>query len=100
MAKTIAKKKIGNDVTRSIFTAHPENHGALGRRIELGSKTHISKNKAGMKVEFFTPTIQVIIGIGKDHVGYLLMDEDAWIALKKGQKVTVDTLKEFTENFL
>lgn len=100
MAKVAAKKKNENAVTRSIFTAHPENHGALGKRIELGSKTHISKNKAGMKVEFFTPTIQAIIGIGKDHVAYLLMDEDAWKALNKNQKIHVDTLKEFTANFL
>ncbi len=85
---------------RSTFVAHPENHGALGRRIELGSKSHISKNKPGMEVKFFTPTIQVILGIGKDHVGYLIMDEDAWLALKKGEKIHVDTRKEFTENFL
>jgi hypothetical protein len=100
MAKTVVKKKTEDLPVRSIVSSYPENHGELGKRIELGSKTHISKNKAGMKVEFFTPTIQVLIGIGKDHVAYLLMDEDAWVALKKGQKINIDTLKDFTTQFL
>ena len=95
MAKTITEKPI-----RSILNAYPENHGSLGKRIEIGAKSHITKNKPGMKVEFFTPTVQVIIGIGKDHVGYLIMDEDAWGALKKGQKLQIDTIKDFKKKFL
>lgn len=93
--------KKGKDGTvRSITSSYPENHGALGKRIELGSRTHVTKNKAGMKVEFFTPTIQAIIGVGKDHVAYLLMDEDTWIALKKGQKLSIDTLQSFQKKFI
>lgn len=89
-----------DDTIRSIVNAYPENHGSLGKRIEFGARTHVSKNKAGMKVEFFTPTIQAIIGIGKDHVAYLLMDEDAWKALKKGTKVNIDSFQKFKKNFL
>lgn len=95
MAKILTEKPI-----RSITQSSPENHGSLGKRIEIGSKSHITKNKAGMKVEFFTPTVQVLIGIGKDHVAYLLMDEDAWAALKKNQKISIDTIKDFTKKFL
>lgn len=89
-----------NQKVRTIMNSIPENHGQLGKRIALGSKTHITKNKPGMKMEFFTPTMQVLIGIGKDHVAYLIMDEDAWKALNKGQKLDVETLTTFKEKFL
>jgi hypothetical protein len=95
MAKEATLSKI-----KSTITAHPDNHGTLGRRIEIGSKSHITKNKAGMKAEFFTPTIELLIGIGNDHVAHLIMDEDAWVAFKKGQKTHINTLKDFTEKFL
>lgn len=96
----LADTSSDSKAVRSIFNAIPVNHGALGKRIELGSKTHITKNKAGMKIEFFTPTIEVLIGIGKDHVAYLLMDEDAWNALNKGQKLDVETITTFKKKFL
>lgn len=93
-------KKEKPEVVRSITNSSPENHGALGKRIEFGARTHVTKNKAGMKVEFFTPTIQSIVGIGKDHVAYLIMDEDAWVALKKGQKLNIDSLQGFQKKFI
>jgi hypothetical protein len=86
--------------TRSISQTQIENHGKLGKRIEIGSTAHVSLNKPGMKCEWFVPTIQCIIGIGKDHVGYLIMDEDAWKALKKGQKINITSIKQFTKKFL
>lgn len=95
MAK-IAKEK----TIRSVMSAQPENYGSLGKRIEIGSKACVSKNKAGFKIEYFTPTIQVLIGIGKDHTAYLIMDEDAWKALKKDNKISIDTLNTFKKNFL
>lgn len=85
---------------RSISQSKIANHGKLGKRIEIGSTAHVSLNEAGMKSEWFVPTIQCIIGIGKDHVAYLIMDEDAWKALKKGQKVNIDSIKQFTKKFL
>lgn len=83
-----------------IINSQPENFGSLGRRIEFGAKTKVTLNKPGMKVEWFNPTIDVLIGIGKDHVANLIMDVDAWEALKKGQKVNIDTLQEFKKKFL
>jgi hypothetical protein len=84
----------------SVVNAYPENHGSLGKRIEIGSKAHISKNRAGAKYEFFTPTIELLFGIGKDHVGRVIMDEDAWKALKRGTKVDVTSFQTFKKKFL
>lgn len=100
MTKSIQKKQTDYPAPRSIISAYPENHGKLGRRIEIGSTAHVSKNKPGMRLEFFTPTVDVLIGIGKDHVAHLVMDEDAWVALKKNQKINITSLKQFTEKFL
>lgn len=86
--------------TRSITQSQIENHGKLGKRIEIGATAHVRVNKPGMKVEWFVPTVDVLIGIGKDHVAYLIMDEDAWKALKKGQKVSIDSLPTFKKKFL
>ncbi len=96
----MAKTKEDVQRVRTILSAVPENFGSLGRRIEIGSKAKINKNKPGYKIEFFTPTVDILLGIGKDHVAYLIMDEDAWHALKKGQKLNIDTLKEFKSKFL
>lgn len=96
-------KELETPVTRSIVSAIPENHGKLGKRIEIGSTAHASVNKPGMKLEFFTPTIDVLIGIGDDHVAYLVMDVDAWEALKAGGKEgkqNITSLKQFTKKFL
>lgn len=77
-----------------------DNFGKLGKRIEIGANSKVTLNKPGMKVEFFTPTVDVLIGIGKDHVANLIMDTDAWAALKKGAVLNIDTLKVFKKNFL
>jgi hypothetical protein len=85
---------------QSTVKSYPENHGSLGKRIEFGARSHITKNKAGATYEFFTPTIELMFGIGKDHVGRLVMDETAWKALKKGAKVNIDSFQEFKKRFL
>lgn len=95
----MSKVKI-DETVRSIVTTHPENHGSLGMRIEIGAKSHITKNKTGATYEFFSPTIELLFGIGKDHVGRVIMDEEAWKALKKGTKVNVDSFQKFKKNFL
>lgn len=92
--------KTKDTTVRTITQSYPENHGKLGKRIEIGSTAHVSLNKSGMRVEFLTPAIQCVIGIGNDHVAYLLMDEDAWKALKKGQEINIDSIKQFTKQFL
>jgi hypothetical protein len=98
----MAKKKLTETLppARSITNSFPENHGKLGRRMEIGSTAHVSINRPGMKHEWFVPTVEVLIGIGKDHVAYLIMDTDAWQAFKKNQKINIDSLKTFTSKFL
>jgi hypothetical protein len=87
-------KKVKNRITMN-----PEGHGALGVRIELGAKSHVKKNKPGMKVEFFVPTVDVLIGIGKDHVAHLIMDEEAWKVLKGGETISVQSFNEFKKEY-
>ena len=77
-----------------------ENFGKLGKRIEIGSTSYLSVNKPGFKKEYFTPTIQLLIGIGKNHTATLVMDTDAWKALKEGQKVSITSLNKFKSKFL
>ncbi len=77
-----------------------ENFGKLGKRIEIGSTAHVTVNKAGFKKEYFVPSVQLTIGIGKDHTATLIMDTDSWKALKKGQKIDITSLTQFKKKFL
>lgn len=74
--------------------------GSLGKEIKISPKSKVSINKPGFRKEFFVETAEVTIGIGKDHVAYLIMDVEAMAALRDGEKVLVTTLKEFKKNFL
>lgn len=69
----------------------------LGREIKITPKAHVSVNTAGYKKEFFVETVEVTIGIGKNHAAYLIMSVEDWKALKKGEAVHVTTTKEFKE---
>jgi hypothetical protein len=89
-----------NEKIRAIYSSKTDTYGQLGKRLEFGARTCVSKNEAGMKAEFFTPTVEVLFGIGKDHVGRLIMDEDAWLALNKNEKVNIETLEEFKKKFI
>lgn len=77
-----------------------DNFGRLGRRIEIGANAKVTINKPGMGVKFNTPTVDILIGIGKDHVANLVMDVLAWEALKSGEDVNIDSLKKFKSRFL
>jgi len=74
--------------------------GRLGREIKISPKTNINVNKAGYKTEYFVPTVEVLIGIGKDHAATLIMDIEAWEALKSGEEIIITTTKEFKKKFL
>jgi hypothetical protein len=99
-AKKVTKKITVPPSVKNERRYEIDNFGKLGKRVEIGANTKVTINKPGMKVEFFTPTIDVLIGIGKDHVANLIMDTDAWEALKSGEELSIDTLKEFKKNFL
>ena len=77
-----------------------ENFGALGRAIRVGANSYVSLNKSGFGIKFHVPTVDLVIGIGKDHVAYLVMDRDAWAALKENQKIDITTLNNFQKQFV
>lgn len=89
-----------NEFVRSQMQKEPQNYGSLGKGIKISPRACVSLNKPGFLVEFYVPTVQVMIGIGNNHTGYLVMEEDAWKALKEGAEVNVTTLKQFKKEFL
>lgn len=101
MANKAAKQKIKQpQPVRSISHSIPENHGILGCELRLGKKSHVYVNKPGRRIEYFVPTVEVLIGIGNDHTAILLMDTDAWKALGEGKKVNIDTLQKYQNMFI
>ena len=72
----------------------------LGREIKISPKANISVNDAGFKIEFFVDTVNVLIGIGKDHAADLIMEKGSWEALKNGAEISITTTKEFKKKFL
>lgn len=84
---------------RSEQTKEIDTFGALGRTMKISSKSHVSINKSGYSVTYYVPTVDVLIGIGKDHVATLIMDTDAWEALKSMTPINITTLKEWQETF-
>lgn len=88
------------EVTRATYKSKPLNYGTLGKRIQISPKAMVSLNGPGYQMTQYTPSVEVLIGIGKDHVAHLIMDQEAWEALKAGEEVNIDTLKEFREKFL
>jgi len=72
----------------------------LGKEIKISPKANITINEAGFKTEFFVETVNVLIGIGKDHVADLVMSLEAWEALKGGAEVSITTTEEFKKKFI
>ncbi len=75
-------------------------HSSLGKEIKISPKSLVSVNKKGFKQEFFTPTVSLIIGIGKDHCAELIMNEEAWKALNENEIITITTLKAFEDLYI
>jgi len=97
--KVITVTPSGKKATRN-YHYEIENFGSLGKEIKISPKANITVNKAGFKTEFFVPSVNVLIGIGKDHTADLIMSKDSWEALKKGAEITITTTKQFKKNFL
>ena len=72
----------------------------LGKEIKISPKACITINKPGFKTEFFVETVNVLIGIGKDHTADLIMNTAAWEALKAGESIHITTVKEFSEKYI
>ena len=76
------------------------NFDRLGKEIKISSKANVTVNKPGFKTEFFVETINVCIGIGKDHTADLIMSKEAWMALLKGEKIHITTTEEFKKKYV
>lgn len=74
--------------------------GRLGKEIRITPKAHINIMAPGYKTEFFTETVELCIGIGKDHVASLVMDIEAWNALKAGEPVNITTTEEYKKKYI
>ena len=74
--------------------------GRLGRELKISPKAHVLVNGEGYKSEYFVETVSVVIGIGKNHSADLVMSKDAWDALCSGEKITIETLKEFKDKYI
>lgn len=72
----------------------------LGKEIKISPKTCISVNKENFSIVYGTESINVNIGVGKDHLAHLTMSLEAWETLNEGQEVKTTTLKEFKKEYL
>lgn len=89
----------GKKATR-IYQYEIERFERLGKEIKISPKANVTVNKAGFKTEFFVETINVCIGIGKDHTADLIMSKDAWEALLKDEKIHITTTEEFKKKYV
>jgi len=72
----------------------------LGKAIRITPKAHCHHAGPGLSIQWNTDTIQIIIGIGKDHTATLIMDTDAHKALLAGEKVHVTTTEEYRKAYV
>jgi hypothetical protein len=63
----------------------------LGKGILIPMTAILTENKAGMKREYAVDTVEVLIGIGKDHTASLIMDYEALKALQSGGEISIKT---------
>lgn len=81
------------------YTQHIRKFARLGKEIKISPKANTSVNEPGFKMEFFVPTVNVSIGIGKDYTADLVMTVDAWEAIKSGNPITITTTRDFKKKF-
>jgi hypothetical protein len=84
----------------SVYCSQVDNYASLGKELKFSPKSKVAINKKGWRLEFYTETVELLFGIGDDHVGRIIMDKDAWEALKEGERLDIETLKDFKKKFL
>lgn len=95
------KSKPSKNKLKSSRTYSVNSFARLGREIKISPKSKVSINSPGYKVEFYTETVDIIIGIGPDNVAHLIMDINAWKALKdRANEIDITTLKKHEKEFL
>lgn len=92
---TVGSKKATREYEQEI-----SNFGSLGKEIKISPKANITVNTPGYKVRYYVETVEVLIGIGKDHTASLVMTLDAWKALNAGEEIHITTNKAFKKKFL
>lgn len=60
----------------------------FGVNMAIPNNAIVEIHNAGTKREYFTESIEVLIGIGKDYTASLIMDLEAFNELKKGKPIT------------
>lgn len=61
----------------------------LGKEIKISPKAVVHINSPGYKVEYFEETVEVVIGVGKDNVGSLILTKTAWEELNNGAEIII-----------
>lgn len=86
--------------TKSATFSIQNGFSRLGKEIKISPKSLVTINKPGYKKEIFVESVSLIVGIGNDHVAELVMDKEAWDALKSGELISTTTHKEFIKKYL
>lgn len=89
----------GGKTTR-IYSYEIDYFTRLGKEIKISPKANVTVNKTGFKMDFFVETVNVLIGIGKDHTADLIMTKDAWEALNNGEKIDITTTEDFKKKYI
>lgn len=75
---------------KEITNKQIESKAILGRELRISPKSIISINKPDYRTHYYTETIELLIGVGKDHTAKLIMDSEAWKALVNGEDISVE----------
>ena len=67
----------------------------LGRELKISPKSVVHRMAPGYKVEYYTETVEVLIGVGKDNTASLIMSVECWEAFVGGADVKISTMSEF-----
>jgi len=86
--------------TTRIYKYEIDGFTRLGKEIRISPKANITINKPGYTTEFYVETVNVVIGIGKDHTADLIMSKDAWEALNAGEPVNIITTEDFKKKYI
>lgn len=72
----------------------------FGREIKISPKslTNVT-TEPGNSIKINTESVSVSIGIGKDHVAWLIMEKSAWNALLAGEEIHIETTEGFKKKF-
>lgn len=72
---------------------------ALGRVIRIGKKALATVSAPGASYKFEVPSVGLTIGIGKDHMAFLLMTEEAWEELKSAniseEDISITSIQDY-----